>query len=227
MNLESVLNRADVWRGGDTAPALNQTSIPTGFEALDQLLPGGGWPAGTITEILSGQEGIGALSLMLPALARLSRSDRWLAWVAPPYIPYAPALAAGGIDLSHMLFIRPRANTDKLWAVEQALRSGTCGAVLTWLGDADTTTLRRLQLAAEAGGSCGLLFRPERTIRQASPAPLRLHLEPGVDGLTVNVIKRRGGWAAGPLQLDLDHALARHSSARFNPGSVHPGWYHQ
>ena len=116
MSLDHLLQRADLWRGGATSPAVS--GIPTGFAELDALFPGGGWPRGALTEILMPREGIGALTLVLPTLARLSRENRWLAWVAPPYLPYAPALAAAGVDLSRVLLVHPRSNADGLWAVE-------------------------------------------------------------------------------------------------------------
>ncbi len=213
MNLDHLLQRADLWRGVAAPPSV--ASIPTGFSALDTLFPGGGWPKGALTEILVPRKGIGALSLVLPTLARLSREKRWLAWVAPPYLPYAPALASAGIDLSRVLLVHgpgrppgrfpvspaPRVGSDGLWAVEQALRSGTCGAVLAWLETGDMKTLRRLQLAAEAGCCWGLLFRPEHLYTQASPAALRIKLEPEPEGLAVHILKRRGGWATGPVHV--------------------------
>ena len=200
MSLDALLDRADVWRGGQ-APLPRTRHIPSGFAALDALLPGGGWPAGALSEILGTRHGTGTMQLVLPALAHLSREKRWLAWVAPPHIPYAPALAQAGVDLDHVLVVHPRAARDHAWAVEQALRSGTCGAVLAWLEVGDGQVLRRLQLAAEAGGSWGLVFRSFRAARQPSPAALRLSVEPGKDGMAVHILKRRGGWATGPVHL--------------------------
>jgi len=220
MSLDPLLQRADLWRGGQIPPVAD--GVPTGFADLDALFPGGGWPRGALTEILLPRDGIGALRLVMPALARLSRENRWLAWVAPPHIPYAPALAAAGVDLSRVLLIHPRAASDGLWAVEQTLRSGTCGAVLAWPAVGDTRALRRLQLAAEAGRCWGLLFRPEHLVRQSSPAALRLRLVPQERGVAVHVIKRRGGWAAGPVHVDVDHVVAQRSSAPTAPGSLHP-----
>ena len=66
-----------------------------------------------------------------------------------------------------MLVIRPRAGLDMLWAMEQALRSGACGAVLGWTGAADDQALRRLKLAAEEGRSHRLpvpAFHPSRRL---------------------------------------------------------------
>lgn len=199
MSLDHLLQRADLWRGGAASPAVS--SIPTGFAELDTLFPGGGWPRGALTEILIPRQGVGAMALVLPTLARLSREKRWLTWIAPPYLPYAPALAAAGIDLSRILLVHPRSGSDGLWAVEQTLRSGTCGAVLAWLETGDMKTLRRLQLAAEAGQCWGLLFRPERLCKQSSPAALRIKLELEGEGLAVHILKRRGGWATGPVHI--------------------------
>ena len=157
MNLDTVLQRADVWRGGRLGATAD--AVASGFAELDTVLPGGGWPRGALTEILMPQHGIGALRLLVPALARLSRDERWVCWVAPPYIPYAPALVGAGIDLSRVLLVHPGAQQDGLWAVEQSLRSGTCSAVLAWPTLDDRTALRRLQLAAEAGDALGQLAK--------------------------------------------------------------------
>jgi len=192
--LEEVLRHPRVWRGGQ---AHTEDNITTGLPDLDALI--GGWPQGALTEILFPQPGVGELSLVMPALARLSQDDRWLAWIAPPFIPYAPALAAQGVMLSRVLVVHPDSEGDALWAVEQALRTGTCSAVLAWVKQADERSLRRLQLAAEAGNSCGILFRTESSIVPASPAALRLRVQAHPEGVGVQVLKRRGGWPTGPV----------------------------
>ena len=205
MTLDTLLQRRDIWRGGRLSPATGG-GLSTGFPELDAGLPGGGWPRGALTEILTTQEGIGELRLMLPALARLSRGDRWIAWIAPPRLPYAPALAAAEIDLSRVLLVCPRAQTDALWATEQALRSGTCATVLAWPRQSNDRALRRLQLAAEAGKTCGFLFHYTRGAGTPSPAALRLRLEPNIQGLSVHILKCRGSFVAGPVVLTLSRS---------------------
>lgn len=211
-NLNSIIQHPGVWQGEQ---GLTPTpGVPIGFTALDDVLPDG-WPTGAITEVLLDEQGIGELRLFMPALARLSHAGRWIAWIAPPHIPYAPTLAACGINLSRVLLVHPKAGNDGLWAVEQALRSGTCGAVLAWPASGDQGHQRRLQLAAEAGRSMGILFRSERITNQVSPAALRLRLAAVHQGLAVQVLKRRGGWASNPVvlsdaELELSHPLATH-----------------
>ena len=51
------------------------TTISTGFAELDQCLPGGGWPMGSLIEILHDICGIGELSLLLPALSRMVQGE--------------------------------------------------------------------------------------------------------------------------------------------------------
>lgn len=210
MSLQQVLNRPDVWRGGHAPPV---KAVPSGYGALDALLPGGGWPCAALTEILApGGEGLGELRLLAPALARLSRGDRWIAFIAPPYIPFAPAFTAAGVELSRLLLVHPKTRAEHLWAVETALRAGACAAVLAWPEGLGADSLRRWQLAAEAGESWGVLFA--RRAVQGSPAALRLALAPaGAGAVDVQILKRRGGWPAGPLRLETDHALAVRASA--------------
>ncbi|MCP4040894.1 MAG: translesion DNA synthesis-associated protein ImuA, partial [Gammaproteobacteria bacterium] len=146
-------------------------------------------------------DGIGELRLIMPALARLSSEGRWIVWVTPPYIPYAPALQQEGMDLSRVLVVRADTGADALWTGEQALRSGACGAVLLWPGRVGLggRELRRLQLAAEEGGCWGVLFRDPEAARQYSPAVLRLGLDPLNRGMQVRFIKCRGRAPAVPL----------------------------
>ncbi|MDD5329716.1 MAG: translesion DNA synthesis-associated protein ImuA [Sulfuricella sp.] len=220
--LNALLQNPAIWRGGEHSRATSEAES-TGFAALDGVFPGGGWPVGALTEILVEREGIGELRLVLPLLARLSREARWLAWVSPPHRPYAPALARGGVELSRLLLLDPAAAGDARWAAEQALRSGACAAVLAWLPGADERALRRLQLAAESGGACGLLFGSARDAVRSSPAALRLQLERAPRGLAVRILKRRGGPVTAPLVLDFDPGeRGRENQAMKYVGRVSP-----
>jgi len=211
-----VLQHPGIWRGNQRAQTA-EDALPTGFAALDALLPGGGWPCGALTEVLLSRQGIGELRLITPALARLSEADGWLAWVAPPYVPYAAALAAAGIDLKRLLVAKPPSEADAWWTAEQALRSGACGALLAWLRAADERRMRRLQLAAETGHTWGVLFRHARAAQDRSPAALRLLLEPVTDGLAVTILKRRGGPVSKPVFVAMPQAAGARRARRAVP----------
>ena len=215
-SLETVLQHPGIWRGNQRAQTAAE-ALPTGFTELDEVLPGGGWPRGALTEVLLSRQGIGELRLLTPALARLSETDGWLAWVTPPYVPYAAALAAAGIDLKRLLVAKPPIEADAWWTAEQALRSGACGALLAWLRAADERRLRRLQLAAETGQAWGVLFRHARAAQDRSPAALRLLLEPAAEGLAVHVIKRRGGTVSRPVIVAMPPAGAARRAQRAAP----------
>ena len=88
--------------------------------------------------------------------------------------------------------------------LEQALRSDGSALVLGWVAGAEGAQLRRLQLAAEAGGSIGILFRPQASREQPSVAALRLQLSAGRYG-EIEVLKSRGG---RPQRLPLRHILS-------------------
>ena len=168
--------------------------LPTGFAELDEAL-GGGWHVGALNEVLVEGPGSGALEAFLPAFARahearagpaLARAHevragdeaarpRLLAWIHPTQPPYPPALAQAGFDLARWLVVRPRDARDQAWALDLALRSGACDAVVAAVSAAHgDVALRRLQLAAEATGTLALFVRPPRCAAAPSPAAVRL-----------------------------------------------------
>lgn len=178
---------------------------PTGFAALDAELPGGGWPASALIELLAERPGVGELSLLLPLLGA-TPPGRWIVCLAPPLLPYAPALAGAGVPLARLLLVRTGRREDLLWSARQALLSGACACVLAWTPHIDNGALRRLQLAAAEGATPLFLFRPPGAAAQPSPAVLRLALNPHPHGLQVRILKRRGPPAAAPLLLALPAA---------------------
>jgi hypothetical protein len=190
--------RQDLWRGGHFTQT-RQGGVPTGFAALDANLRGQGWPRAGISEILCDRPG-GALALLLPALARLSREEEGgtIFIVAPPYLPYAPGLALQGVNLNRLRLL-DAGEREMPWALEQVLAAG-CAAALAWPKRLDRTTCRRLQLAAERGGSAGFLLR-ERSAAAGGPAAAALRLQVATDGKSAAILKRPGGWPVAGIRL--------------------------
>jgi hypothetical protein len=207
-SLADILADARVWKLKDASAAPTRPVWSTGNSALDARLPGGGWPTASLIEVLLDHPGVGEVQLFLPALVECQRhigpgkseDAPWLVWIAPPHEPYAPALAQQGIELGRLLVVRPPSATEALWAAEQALGSGVCAAVLLWLKGSDDRWLRRLKLAAEAGGALGVLFRPERHRFESSPASLRLMMTQGEQAARLDLLKVQGG-RPGPVDL--------------------------
>lgn len=193
MNRDETLQQLARLCRGDRDDASQATLVPSGVHALDAVLPGGGWRAGAIVELMPTDVGIGELRLLLPTLAQITNAERHVAFVSPPFIPYAPALVQLGVNLERLVVIQAQNAKDILWSVEQTLRCRAFGAVLAWPTTARDRDIRRLQLAAEAGDSIGFLYRPTSAARESSPAAVRLVLQTiGQGALKIDVLKCRG-----------------------------------
>jgi len=222
---------AHLWRADDVAHAAGRdATVASGFAALDAELPGGGWPQGQLIELLLESPGIGELSLLTPALARCAQDARACVWVLPceraastalPALPYPPALASAGIDLSRALFVQPETPREAFWAIEQSLRAAHLGALLGWLPHTSSSregefrALRRLQLLASRQRAPVFLLRDARALHAPSPAALRLQLAAHDGELAVTVLKRRGRPLLEPIVLRVHPAQWRH--AQINP----------
>jgi hypothetical protein len=194
--LSALLQHPALWRGRNAA---TPAGFPTGFEALDRVLPGGGWPRRGLVEVLIPSCGLGELRLWAPLVATLTQSEtaRWCVFVSPPFEPYVPAWRVRGARVDRLLVVR---SVQTLWAVEQALLSGACALVFAWLPRMSMRELRRLVLATERGASLGVLFRPLQAAEDHSTALLRMALQRVGSMLRIDLLKCRGGL---PLTLEL------------------------
>lgn len=199
--VESLLqNNPAIWRMGDYQHYATP-GLATGYPQLDRILPERGWPKNALVEIITPRWGIGELKLLLPLMRSVTEQKRYLLWVAPPYIPYAPALAEAGVDIDYVIVIKPEISCkDALWSMEKALQSQACGLVLAWLNWLPNGMVRRLQLAAESGNSLGVLFRQFN--HKHSPAALRLQLNSSPGGVNLQVLKARGTHRYRSIRLD-------------------------
>jgi len=200
---ELLKSQPALWRGRDQYN--DYAALSTGYAQLDNVLPSGGWGIGCLTELLLEQSGIGELSLLLPGLSQVTSDNQWAAFVNPPYLPYAPALANSGINLERLLIINTDNDNDTLWATEQLLRAGIFASVVAWVTRTTAQKQRRLQLAAELGNTWATVYRPASAQGQHSPAALRMvvsttshHASQHVSHhatqqMKLSIIKSRGG----------------------------------
>lgn len=186
--LEALLRHPSLWRGRGAAVA---EGLPTGFAALDAVLPGGGWPRQGLVEIIITGSGHGELALWAPLLRQLTstESPRCCAFITPPFELFAPAWQAAGVRLERLLVARA---PEPLWALEQSLQSGACAIGFAWQERARMTELRRLVLAAQRGASLGVLIRPLRAAVEPTAAMLRLLVRRTATRLRLELLKGRG-----------------------------------
>jgi cell division inhibitor SulA len=218
--LAALLQHPLLWRGDQLAQA--QDAVASGFASLDRELPGGGWPRAALTELLVDTEGIGELQLLVPALQWLAQAGQWLALVAPPHSPYAPAFAGRGIDPARVIVVEAAEERQRWWAAEQVLRSNSAGALLFWPKTVGDARARRLQVAAQEGKALAFLFAPAARAAQPSPAPLRLRLIGAGAHLGIDIVKRRGGGVCAPLRLEVAAPPAAPAPGERASGPVRP-----
>ncbi len=195
--------------------------IPTGLAALDEALDGG-LPQGTLCEVAAA-EGVGALSLALMAARATAAGGRHVFLIDRRSEFYPPAAVWMGVDVSQLVIVRPQRWSEAVWAMAQALRCGSVGAVVGLLDSVNPRAARQLQLAVEAGGGVGFLV--ERGTRKATTkfAAIRMVVEaeeneamkplaPSVGRsrhrIRVRLVKARLGMSIEPFVMELDDAAS-------------------
>ena len=207
---------------------LHEEIISTGCPLLDKLLPRGGLQRGTLVEWLAEGPGSGAGMLALMSARQACCEGRAFVIMDRARRFYPPSAARWGMDLENLLVLRPRTESEELWALEQVLRSSSIGAVWAPLGRIGVREFRRLQLAAENGGAVGLLLRPAEVrgepswgeaqllVRpRASPAGWRLHVE---------VTRSRGGTGGRSVELEINDqtGMAQPVTQNHDAHPLHP-----
>jgi protein ImuA len=192
---------SSVWRGDDIAQP-GGSVVPSGWAALDAELPGGGWPCGSLTEVLSPQPSLLEWRLLGAALARVTADGGRVVLVGPPKPPFLPGLLAYGLQARQLVWVQADTPAQRLWATEQLVQADAASAVLAWLPQARPEHLRRLQTRLLGGRALCFALRPQGARSESSPAGLRVLAQAG-DGwsLQVQVLKRRGPLHDQPLVL--------------------------
>ena len=192
--------------------------VPSGFPELDRALPGGGWPQGALTELLSDEEGIGELRLLLPALAAPGAGGEGDRPGGPSLSSPRARLCCGG----HRPGAGDRRRRPRRTSIAGGRPSRPCAPTArerfcSGRARSSEQRLRRLQLAAQEGEALAFVFATTARAAQPSPSPLRMRLSPAGARLRVDVFKRRGGVMSAPLLLDVatvvDAIVARHLPA--------------
>ena len=155
----------------------------TGVEAIDGLM--GGLPVPGLVEFI-GAPGHGAVHLALAIAARLTQKGERIAWVDAARHFYPPGADLQGVELNHLLVVRPVADRAA-WSTELLVSSGCFPWVVlegdVGLGRKGTRWLH----AAEKGNCCLCVVRT----RSESRFPAQVRLQVGAGRMTV--MRNRGG----------------------------------
>lgn len=200
---------------------------PTPTSLLSLLLPDVTSLRGRLVEWLCDVKGSGMTSLAVLASQPAINHELWVI-VDGQQTLHAPGLVPLSLDLGRVVLVRPNRFSDVLWSVEQALRTRGVGAVVCEVDQLSPAAFRRLQLAAETGGTLGVLLRPERVRDQPSWAEYRFLVRPVAttpkpqtsdvmpqikppDGqprrrLLVELLRARGQFTARSVMVELDDA---------------------
>lgn len=200
------------------------TVSASGHALLDRELPNGGWPHSALIELLLQQPGCGEIRLLQPALVQIARQRR-IVLLQPPHLPQIAAWRAAGLNPEQLLWIKAGRSADALWAAEQVLRNGSCGALLLWQSHIRGDALRRLHLAAQASDTVLWIIRPLAAAHESSPAPLRLSVRPAANGIEIQLIKRKGPQHEQPLYLPLISSMPLTDTPDSAPGASSPTFF--
>lgn len=134
--------------------------LPFGLEAIDSRLAGGGLPVAALHESAGERPGPSdeaAATLFLAAIA--ARRPGMVLWALARRDLFAPGLAGAGLGPDRVLYAECGRDEDVLAVMEEGLRHGGLAAVVGEIGRAAMPATRRLQLAAEEGGTPALMLR--------------------------------------------------------------------
>ncbi|GMB79961.1 ImuA family protein [Shinella zoogloeoides] len=163
-----VADLRDRIRQFDGRALRDRAVLPFGVPEIDDRLPGGGLALASLHEVCgSGNDAVEGAAAMLFAAGIAARTKGQVLWCLTRPDLFAPALAQAGLAPGRVLYVEAGDEKSLLLCFEEGLRHGGLGAVVAEVARLSMTASRRLQLAAEAGGTLGIALRRVRQGRGA------------------------------------------------------------
>ena len=216
--------------GGSLASPASLSQTPFGREgvpcALDRAL--GGLFSGALYEAAPARMGdhAAASGFAFGVGARLAaKTQAPLIFISDEFstretgAPYGLGLAAHGLDLTRLVYVRSTGAQDLLWALEESLRAKAAACVVADLGSAarafDLVAARRITMAARMSGTSAVLLHPPASfnrpmaqngarmrfeIRSARSAEPQNHRRPVPDQAHFGVRFAKPGIEAGKMR---------------------------
>ncbi len=162
-----VADLRDRIRQFDGRALRDRAVLPFGVPEIDERLPGGGLGLASLHEVCGdGNDAVEGAAAMLFAAGIAARTRGQVLWCLTRPDLFAPALAQAGLAPGRVLYVEADDEKSLLLCFEEGLRHGGLGAVVAEVARLSMTASRRLQLAAEAGGTLGIALRRFRHRRE-------------------------------------------------------------
>ncbi len=213
-----------------SSTAAQERAVSLGEPALDRTL--GDLPTVAVHEVVpeSGGEIAAATGFLLALALALKRdneaADRPILWVTRRSGLYEAGALSGrgladlGADPGAFLLAAGRRDSDVLWALEEAVRSGAVAPAVGEIAGADLKATQRLALAAREHGVPILLLRSARELapsaarsrwRIAAASSMPPQLAPHAPGRARWHVMLEKGWRERPKSWLLEWDDATHS----------------
>jgi protein ImuA len=164
-----VADLRDRIRQFDGRAARDRAVLPFGVPEIDERLPGGGLALASLHEVCGGgNDAVEGAAAMLFAAGIAARTKGQVLWCLTRSDLFAPALAQAGLAPGRVIYVEAGDEKSLLLCFEEGLRHGGLGAVVAEVARLSMTASRRLQLAAEAGGTLGIAVRRFRHKAEAN-----------------------------------------------------------
>ena len=181
---------------GFSPPRVART-CPTGWPAVDAVLPGGGLMQGAVHEIHSPDPADGAAMGFIGRLLtrfQAAMPAQHIVWASCRPDLFGPGLKAAGLDPARLLFVHAQASSALTFSLEESCKYKSVGSIVADIGDIDFSVSRRLQIAAAETGKTLLLLQPARLMDQPSAAVTRWHATSESGGVwSLALFRCRGG----------------------------------
>jgi protein ImuA len=137
--------------------------LPFGIESMDARLAGGGLAVAALHEVTGATAALShdaAATLFTAGIAaRRAGGKGTVLWAFRRRDLFAPGLAQAGLAPGRLIYAECGRDEDVLAVMEEGLRHRGLAAVVGEVGRVQMASTRRLQLAAEEGGTTALMLK--------------------------------------------------------------------
>jgi len=163
--------------GESTGRTAKQPLLTFGVDAIDNILPWGGLPLGSLHEVVASQAQHASFCAALLGRMKSTGHAGGIVWCSKQPL-YTLGLHAFGLSPEQFIFVEPKSDKEALWVLEEAL---SAPGLLAVVGEGVSLTPqigRRLQLAAKQSGVVAFLLLDAKARHSEHVAVTRWQVQP-------------------------------------------------